>query len=802
MKASKHPFSTLGSSLWHQRVAQDPSSLQELLHYADWTKDNTWAKSAASAQAQLSISRDSLADALLDLHGSWNPTKETLANIEALRDSKTVVMVTGQQCNLFGGPSMIAHKALSIIIQAKKLTKILGIYVVPVFWLADEDHDLAEVLEGHAWGASLDQVNALSMEWPEMSQEQIIASSTMVGSLALPASLRHTTEAWHMADSVRDTLSSAYSEGGSLRDGMARWLSALFGHHGLVLFSRQHDAFHEASASLLSRAVSEAERIGQALSQSTEAVLASGGHQQASIDGTVLFHVNNTGQRVKWTQDQGQWRHAAMPKGESKEALLLAEYVRQHPEEVSPNVFMRLVLQSALLPVVGAALGPAELAYAGQSTKMFEWAGLCQPVWMPRYSLTLLDGGKQPWLDELGLQWTAFQQPLHELQTTWVDSLNPNELESALSQWETLLEGQAGELAEQVKGLDATLEVSVDASRARMVKELDRVRTKIRRAIRRRESVQMSRLERLAARLMPAGALQERTVATWSVLSHFGEHVFDQLMDSLEGQEPDGHFLIQFEGVSPQAEGLGQNEDLALDKGRPHEGKDVIRRKALKERKAMDSEEYATYSKRLSNGLIELLEKTKPARIASFLPKIDAHEPDIRPAIEAAWALGVEVMVPKWSSQSPEMTFLPISSWEDVAQDDQGYLQPHGHGENEYEGPDGGVHDEPEVQIPDVLWIPAVALDTQGGRIGYGKGYFDRAIRAMKATQALNAHNALKAMDDKDPKARKSVKDTASTTPQRWAVCFSSWVYTDPIPQEAHDQAVHRIITENGILEV
>lgn len=778
MKVSKHPFSTLGSSLWHQRVAQDPSSLQELLHYADWTKDNTWAKSAASAQAQLSISRDSLADALLDLHGSWNPTKETLANIEALRDSKTVVMVTGQQCNLFGGPSMIAHKAMSIIVQSKKLTKILDRQVVPVFWLADEDHDLAEVLEGHAWGASLDEVNALSMEWPAMSQEQIIASSTMVGSLALPASLRQTTEAWHMADSVRDTLSRAYTEGGSLRDGMARWLSELFGHHGLVLFSRQHDAFHQASASLLSRAVSEAESIGQALSQSTEAVLASGGHQQASIDGTVLFHVNNTGQRVKWTQDQGQWRHAAMPKGESKDALLLAEYVRQHPEEVSPNVFMRLVLQSALLPVVGAALGPAELAYAGQSTKLFEWAGLRQPVWMPRYSLTLLDGGKQPWLDELGLQWTAFQQPLHELQTTWVDSLHPNELESALSQWETLLEGQAGELAEQVKGLDATLEASLDASRARMVKELDRVRTKIRRAIRRRESVQMSRMERLATRLMPAGALQERTIATWSVLSHFGEHVFDQLMDSLEGQEPDGHFLIQFEGVSP------------LDNGRPHEGKDVIRRKALKERKAMDSEDYATYSKKLSNGLIKLLEKTKPARIATFLPKIDAHEPDIRPAIEAAWALGVEVMVPKWSPQSPEMTFLPISSWEDVAQDDQGYLQPHGHGENEYEGPDGGVHDELEVQIPDVLWIPAVALDTQGGRIGYGKGYFDRAIHAIHA------------IDSKDPKASKSVNNAASAFPQRWAVCFSSWVYTDPIPQEAHDQAVHRIITENGILEV
>lgn len=769
MKVSKHPFSALGSSTWHQRVAQDPKSLASILHYADWTQDETWIQAAESAQAQLSISRDSLADALLDLHAGWNPSKETLANIEALRDSEAVVMVTGQQCNLFGGPSMIAHKAMSIIIQSKKLTKILGRIVIPVFWLADEDHDLAEVLEGHAWGASLDEVIDLQLDWQAMSQEQIRASAAMVGSLVIPDSLRHAPERWDMADSAREALSSAYIEGGSLRDGFARWLSALFGHHGLVLFSRQHETFHQASAPYLSKAVTEADALQEALSRSTEAVLTSGGHQQASIEGTVLFHVGDGGQRYKWTHDQGQWHHTAMAKGESRDAQSLAEHVAQHPESVSPNVFMRLVLQSALLPVVGAALGPAELAYAGQSTKMFEWAGLRQPVWMPRYSLTLLDGGKQSWLDELGLQWTAFQEPLHELQTTWVDSLHPNALNNSLSRWEASLEGQAGELAEQVKDLDATLQASVDASRARMVKELDRVRAKIRRAIRRRESVQMSRMERLAARLMPAGALQERTIATWSVLSHFGEQVYDQLIESLQRQNPDGHFLVQFDGVSPNDPGLLQDEKAA------------IRRKALQERRAMPSEEYAAHSKKLSDGLIELLKQTKPARIATFIPKVDAHEPDIRPAIEAAWALGIEVMVPRWSSQSLEMTFLPISSWEDVVMDDQGYLQPH-----RVDGGDQGSREKSakvsrekvaqeklKPQIPDVLWIPAVALDTQGGRIGYGKGYFDRAMNTI-----------------------------VSATPQRWAMCFSSWVFTAPLPQEAHDQTVHRIITENGILEV
>jgi 5-formyltetrahydrofolate cyclo-ligase len=201
----------------------------------------------------------------------------------------------------------------------------------------------------------------------------------------------------------------------------------------------------------------------------------------------------------------------------------------------------------------------------------------------------------------------------------------------------------------------------------------------------------------------------------------------------------------------------------------------------------MSSQEYASRSLNLSETLIAQIKEAKPTKIATFLPKIDAHEPDIRPAIEAAWALGVEVMVPKWSLLSPEMTFVSISTWEDVAVDDQGYLQPHPHegrapskGERHIHKmgepvpntptPDSLLHESslPESPLPDIMWIPAVALDTQGGRIGYGKGYFDRAIHAMTLTEA---------------QASQQAKNGASTQPQRWAVSFSSWVYTDPLPQ-------------------
>ena len=729
-------------------MAQDPASLQDLLHYADWTDETQWIQAAEAARKQLSISRDKLADALLDLHNAWNPSKKTRSNIEALRDPKSVVMVTGQQCNLFGGPSMIAHKAMSIIIQANKLRNILGIEVVPVFWLADEDHDLAEVLEGLAWKDSLDEAVELELSWPNLTPDQVIASNTMAGSITLPPSLANAPHEWSLSSSVKETLLHAYQEGDSLRDGMAKWLSSLFGEHGLVLFSRQHAVFAEASAPLFSKAVLNAESIQKALSTSTEDVLASGGHQQASIDGSVLFHVTEEGSRYKWTMHNDVWTHAGMKTGEGIGSEALSSHVKKHPQEMSPNVFMRLILQSALLPVVGAALGPAELAYAGQSTALFEWAGLRQPVWMPRYSLTLLDGGKQKWLHELGLEWTSFQRPVHELQKEWVEASQPEDIEESLRKWEISVDDHAGDVSKHVQQLDETLQASVEASKTRMNKEIERVKAKIRRSLRRREAHQMTRIERLAARIMPAGVLQERGIATWSALTHFGDHLYDHLMDALKDHQPDGHFLIQFDGVS--FNGVSQNDRSVA--------KTAIRAKVLKERRLLSSSTVKTKSSELNEHLIRLIQQEKPTSIATFIPRVEAHEPDIRRAIETAWEMGIDVYAPSWIPEDPDMEFLPISSWEELTLDSHGYLQPN----------QGKVATRSSI---DVLWVPALALDTKGGRIGYGKGYFDRAIKRM------------------------------SSKTQRWALCFSEWVYDDALPQEPHDEKMHRIITETQIFQ-
>ncbi len=70
------------------------------------------------------------------------------ATLSKLAEPGTVAVVTGQQVGLFSGPAYTVFKALTAVKLAEHLSG-QGIPAVPVFWLATEDHDLAEV--DHAW---------------------------------------------------------------------------------------------------------------------------------------------------------------------------------------------------------------------------------------------------------------------------------------------------------------------------------------------------------------------------------------------------------------------------------------------------------------------------------------------------------------------------------------------------------------------------------------------------------------------------------------------------------------------------
>ncbi len=87
--------------------------------------------------------RRTVVEVLRNQNQAFGGDDATTRNLDRLRDG-AVAVVTGQQVGLFGGPAYSIYKALTAVHVARELSE-RGVNAVPVFWLATEDHDLAEV---------------------------------------------------------------------------------------------------------------------------------------------------------------------------------------------------------------------------------------------------------------------------------------------------------------------------------------------------------------------------------------------------------------------------------------------------------------------------------------------------------------------------------------------------------------------------------------------------------------------------------------------------------------------------------
>src|SRR5580658_849277 len=133
---------------------QIPHSTRLFLDYLSYTPSvrgmyprspifSEWVKDESQRVVYDSTRRAKVSEILERQNRAWGASTKTLANIERLKHG-ALTAVTGQQVGLFGGPLFSIFKALTAVKLAEEATS-AGVDCVPIFWLATEDHDLAEV---------------------------------------------------------------------------------------------------------------------------------------------------------------------------------------------------------------------------------------------------------------------------------------------------------------------------------------------------------------------------------------------------------------------------------------------------------------------------------------------------------------------------------------------------------------------------------------------------------------------------------------------------------------------------------
>lgn len=452
------------------------------------------------------------------------------------------VVTTGQQPGLFGGPLYTLYKAATVVRLAERLREQTGRPVAPVFWIASEDHDWAEV--DHSW--MIDPANVLHrVEWrvPPSAEGRPIFRG--VGDEGL-LEARDRFEGWfppgEFSGRERELLRSAWRPGAGLGEALAEFLGDLLGPRGLLLVDASDPALKRASLPVLLHAATRSAEEEEILRTTAGRLDASGFDVQVPIlpEGVNLFLEGPAGRERVYRAEEGfRLRHSGL----HLDAAALEDRVRTDPSILSPNVLLRPIVESSILPVLAYVGGPGEIAYWAQLGGLFEARGLSMPVVVPRFGTTVVEGKIRKVLDRWSLTPDAFAAPLHELTGRLLREELPREVRDALASLRSGLGQGSAQLVQAASGIDPTLRGPIEGFRNQALSSLGEVERRIVQALRRRQETSLEQLARASLHLFPEGQPQERVISPFYHLARYGRAFVDGILGAvmLPGdEEPPG----------------------------------------------------------------------------------------------------------------------------------------------------------------------------------------------------------------------------------------------------------------------
>ena len=450
----------------------------------------------------------------------------TLNSLDRLTDPGTVVVATGQQVGLLGGPVFTLYKAMTAVRCAEELTR-RGVPAVPVFWMATEDHDLAEV--DHAWILSVSgeprRIEAATHGPAAAAVGQIEVADARVDEFeSLCEGMPYAAEAVALAR-------TAYHGSPGFGEGFRRLFRILLEGSGILFLSPMRHGVRELAAPLMRRAIERAPDLTDLLLRRAAGLQAAGYHQQVHFQASsslVLLFENAARMALK-RKNGSYWVES---RAYTPEELLCR--LDCSPLDVSPSALLRPVLQDFLLPTAALVVGPSEASYLAQSSVLYEDLLRRMPVVLPRASFTVLDRGCAKLLRKYQMTPADCMVPTSELEASIASAVVPDSLREGLDSHGSSVGESLSGIEAILKAFDPTLEASFKVSKRKIEYQLAKIRSKVSREALRRADNAQRHAARLAGFLYPDGHLQERVYSVLSFFAKFGPTLVHRVAEATQ----------------------------------------------------------------------------------------------------------------------------------------------------------------------------------------------------------------------------------------------------------------------------
>jgi bacillithiol synthase len=418
-----------------------------------------------------------------------------------------IVVSTGQQAALFGGPMYTLIKALSALAIADVFERETGIATTPLFWAATDDADYDEA----CWAAfaMTGGLEVVRLPPPEgtgipMSRQPLREVEPLVARLL--AASGSILEA-RPVELARE----AFRSGETLGNAYLRLLRALLAPFGIPVLDASHSAVREAAAPVLRSALDRADEVERTLRMRSDSIRAAGYVPQVEHlpELTLVFEEEAAGQKRR-IPVRAASSHSRLP-----------------ARALGPNVLLRPVVERFIMPSACYVAGPGELAYFAQVGAVADALQLPRPVPVPRWSATILEPRIVRLLDRLGLTRDDLRD-VHTIETRLARARVPAAVKDALYSLRRDLEDDVAalETADRDKLVPPA---SLDGLRRWIEHRVHRLERRYAAGVKRRESEMMQDVATASAALYPQGKPQERVLNFLPFLARYGMPLIDAM---------------------------------------------------------------------------------------------------------------------------------------------------------------------------------------------------------------------------------------------------------------------------------
>ncbi|KFF27919.1 bacillithiol biosynthesis cysteine-adding enzyme BshC [Chryseobacterium vrystaatense] len=497
----------------NQKIEGFENSTFSLDHF----KDQINLKQNSFTLGQRQILSDVLQEQLSALTLS-SKQKENLGN---LKQPNTFTITTGHQLNLFSGPVFFVYKILQTIKTCAYLKENFPDFnFVPIYWMASEDHDFAEI-------------NHFKTEnnYYEINEK----SGGPVGRITISDTFFISEFEKEFKDSVFGTelilmMKEAYKVGNTLTEAIKTLVNRLFSEFGLLIMDGDSKELKEQIKDIFKDELMHFS-LQKNSKEKVDFLTEKYGKVQVNPREINLFYLSETRDRIDF--DGEKYNIVDTDKRFSREEIL--HELEHNPERFSPNALMRPVYQEKVLPNLAYIGGNAEIMYWLELKDYFAAVNIPFPVLIPRNSMLFIKEKTVGKIEKLDLNIEDFFGSFTAITNQKI--LKNNSILSLLEEKEILLEKGFSELRSIAETTERSFGDMVTAEEVRQLKSFKRMKKRLLHAEKIKQSELLERLEKLFLDVHPSKTWQERVYNFSVFFSDYGYSWLENCWEEMVVQE-------------------------------------------------------------------------------------------------------------------------------------------------------------------------------------------------------------------------------------------------------------------------